>query len=292
MANNRTIEENPAAVAAALATLDAMIASDEAQQEDAASTTPKKASDAAATPFKPRPDMETGLASRLAFMRWAKFDAAKACQRRKVYWAYRASLFQDSNGELPAADDLRVATALGLGFAELPVGARDREGRQVVLVRLCRVDYTVVTPEQVCQAFWYLQHAAHGHDFEEDANGGGGDLTQRQGLFVVNNMAGVERKNINRTTMALLASSLQDVLPVRVGGIRILNQPWFFSWAWALVSPFLRAKLRSRVAVLGNNHAALLAWLEPSCIPVELGGKLAWNHNAWLQRRALADALN
>jgi hypothetical protein len=45
---------------------------------------------------------------------------------------------------------------------------------------------------------------------------------------MVNNMAGVERKNINRTTLALLASFLQDVLPVRVEGVRILNQPWGF----------------------------------------------------------------
>lgn len=131
MARNSAPEETPAAVAASLAALDAMIASDEAQHEDAAaSATPNKsASDTAATSFTPRPDMETDLASRLAFLRWAKFDPVE--RRASVARSTGhtgANLFKDSNGELPAADDPRVATALGLGFAQHPVGARDRDG--------------------------------------------------------------------------------------------------------------------------------------------------------------------
>jgi hypothetical protein len=65
-----------------------------------------------------------------------------------------------------------------------------------------------------------------------------------------------------------------------------MNQPWFFSWIWSMISPFLSAKLRSRIILLDTQHDALLEWLEPTSIPPELGGLLEWDHAAWLRRQA------
>jgi hypothetical protein len=271
--------------ASALAELNAMISRDNSLLKDASS---KEAADPNNPELFPRPDMETGIASRLSFLMWAKFDPDKAFRRRKVYWEYRAKLFKDSNGELPKADDPRVATALALGVAQVPLGFLDRLGRQVIVVRQSRVDYSVVTPEQVIQAFWYLLHTALSDASGDEINSSSElkNSDRFQGIFVINNLGGVERKHVNRTTITLLISSIQDVLPVRVGGVRIMNQPWFFSWIWSMISPFLSAKLRSRIILLGTQHDALLEWLEPTSIPPELGGLLEWDHAAWLRRQA------
>lgn len=292
MASNSALDsKSPGAgpEASALAELNAMISRDNSMLD---STIGKGAADPDNAELFPHPSMESGLASRLSFLMWAKFDPDKAFRRRKVYWEYRAKLFKDSNGELPKADDPRVATALGLGVAQIPVGSQDRLGRQVIIVRQNKVDYSVVTPEQVIQASWYLLHAALSDAAGDDisSNGERNDSDRYQGIFVINNLEGIERKHVNRTTVPLLIGSIQDVLPVRVGGVRIVNQPWLFSWIWTLVSPFLNAKLRSRVMFLGSQHEALLEWLEPTSIPSELGGLLDWDHSAWLQRQSEKEA--
>lgn len=287
MASNSALESKSSGAgpeASALAELNAMISRDNSLLDE---TSGERAADPDNAECFPHPSLEIGIASRPSFLLWAKLDVDKAFRRRKIYWEYRAKLFKDSNGELPKADDPRVATALGLGVAQIPVGFRDRFGRQVIVVRQNRVDYSVVTPEQVIQAFWYLLHTALSDAAGDYTSSKGNlDADQRQGIFVINNLEGIERKHVNRTTISLLTSSIQDVLPIRVGGVRIVNQPWFFSWVWSLVSQFLNAKLKSRVMFLGNQHKALLEWLEPTSVPRELGGLLEWDHAAWLRRQS------
>jgi hypothetical protein len=283
-AEGEWVDETEDMVAAGLAELAEAIAKD---GDDVAPWAPAAAA------------LEVGLASRLAFLRCAKFDAAKARARRARYWAYRATLFPSTmcttEGHLPGADHPCLANALRLGTTEFPIGARDNLGRQVGWIRLARVDYTIVEPMDVLRGLWFHMHMIHG-----DQGGGAtgeavgechdGDRTQRRGLFIVNNMAGLARKNARRETLSLLAGSLQDLLPVRLGGVRILNEPVFFDWLWMLMKFFIRAKLRERIVVLGSDEAALTAWLDPaSAIPTDLGGQRVWDGLGWLaSERALA----
>jgi len=249
--------------------------------------------------WAPVQSLEVGLASRLAFLRCAKFDAVKARARRARYWEFRAGLFppglRTRDGHLPGAGHPCLAKALRLGVTEFPIGARDKKGRQVAVIRLARVNYDIVEPIDVLRGVWFHMHMAM-----DDTAGGDtgeavgechdGDLTQRRGLFVLNNMAGMGTSNVRRETLSLLATSIQDILPVRVGAIRLLNEPVFFDWLWMLVKFFIRAKLRERVVILGSNEAALAAWLDPTtAIPTDLGGERVWDNLGWLaSERALA----
>jgi hypothetical protein len=49
-------------------------------------------------------------------------------------------------------------------------------------------------------------------------------LTQRRGITVVNNMHGMSRSHFKRETSMLIVRSMQDVLPIRIGAIRIIHQ--------------------------------------------------------------------
>ena len=48
-----------------------------------------------------------------------------------------------------------------------------------------------------------------------------------------------------------------NILPVRIAGIKIVRQPWFFSAVFTVLSPFLPTKLVSRVEFLGGDLEAL-----------------------------------
>ena len=40
----------------------------------------------------------------------------------------------------------------------------------------------------------------------------------------------------------------QDVIPLKVKGICIVNQPWYVSMLYTIAKPFLKKKLRRRVS--------------------------------------------
>jgi len=105
--------------------------------------------------WAPSQSQEVGIASRQNFLHWAKFDIEKARLRRAKYWSYRRNLFNSTSGLMSANADPRLRSALELGVVEVPQGRRDREGHQVVLLRLARVNYSLLTPEDICRMFWF-----------------------------------------------------------------------------------------------------------------------------------------
>lgn len=57
--------------------------------------------------------------------------------------------------------------------------------------------------------------------------------------------------------MLTYLSVVGNILPVRIAGIKIVRQPWFFSAVFTVLSPFLPTKLVSRVEFLGGDLEAL-----------------------------------
>jgi hypothetical protein len=108
------VEENPLLVENALIALENAIV--EANDHDQTWT--------------PSASLEVGMGSRLAFLRWAKFDTQKARARRALYWTERMSLWPNG-GVISCAGDKRLQTALAMGIAEVGEGCRDNFGRQV-----------------------------------------------------------------------------------------------------------------------------------------------------------------
>ena len=140
--------------------------------------------------------------------------------------------------------------------------------------RMRLMDYNVLTPETVQTYFWFILHKAY-----EDSS-----EIMEKGVIAINDMADLDRsKNIRIATVKYLGSSIQDVLPVRIGGIYIVRQPWFFSAVFQVLSPFFPTKLRQRIKFLGDDVQALTDTFPPSSIPTELGGTLEHDHGAWVK---------
>jgi hypothetical protein len=73
-------------------------------------------------------------------------------------------------------------------------------------------------------------------------------------------------------------------MPVKVSSVFLVNQPRMFGFIWTLVSPFLSAKIRGRVKMLGGDVAPIFAELPADIVAAELGGGLTVDAAACAQQ--------
>ena len=64
-------------------------------------------------------------------------------------------------------------------------------------------------------------------------------------------------------------------MPVKVSAAFMVNQPRMFGFIWTLISPFLSAKIRGRIRLLGSDPAPIFAELPAGIVAAELGGGMA-----------------
>ncbi|XP_077518455.1 alpha-tocopherol transfer protein-like [Amblyomma americanum] len=69
-------------------------------------------------------------------------------------------------------------------------------------------------------------------------------------------------------------SLVQDVIPVRVKGAYIINNPALFDVLFAIAKPFMKSKLVKRVRLFGYNLEELHTLVPDDVIPEEHGGTL------------------
>jgi hypothetical protein len=133
-----------------------------------------------------------------------------------------------------------------------------------------------------------MLHEVHdtneGLEGEEVGRAHDGERTQLVGVFAICNMAGMERKHFKRETLSRISASIQNVLPVRIGGVCLVHEPLFFDWLWFFVRIFIGRALRERIRVLGGNDGSLVNWVDPvTSLPPDLGGSKQWDHASWLR---------
>ncbi len=83
---------------------------------------------------------------------------------------------------------------------------------------------------------------------------------------------------------------IQKCAAYRLGAILVVNQPGFMSFLWALVRPFMSAKMRGRVHLLGADVSKLAEHMDPALLPPELGGTCADDPMAWLDEQIALEA--
>jgi hypothetical protein len=69
---------------------------------------------------------------------------------------------------------------------------------------------------------------------------------------------------------------------LRIRDIYVIHQPWYFSIFWAIVKPFLKAKLTKRLHLLGDDVAALHKVVDPKGLPSDFGGALPYDLSGFL----------
>ena len=66
----------------------------------------------------------------------------------------------------------------------------------------------------------------------------------------------------------------QDYYPEIMARTYIVNAPFMFKGAWAVISPFIDAKTKKKITILGSGFQKdLFKYVDPSNVPTELGGE-------------------
>eukprot|EP01071_Lankesteria_metandrocarpae_P013592 Lankesteria_metandrocarpae@DN736_c0_g1_i1.p1 len=102
----------------------------------------------------------------------------------------------------------------------------------------------------------------------------------------MNDLAGNTLKLFKKCTEVI-----QLHYPERSEKMFIINAPWWFQAAWSIVSPFIDARTRKKISVLGKVYQKeLLKDISPENLPIEFGGtdtcplgmspseRIIWNH--------------
>lgn len=83
------------------------------------------------------------------------------------------------------------------------------------------------------------------------------------------------------TIIWIVDNVLKDHFPEYAKNIFIVNAPWYFTWAWTFISPFVPEDTRKKIAVCGFFYMQQLTeHIAPEEIPAFLGGRSSetWPH--------------
>lgn len=106
---------------------------------------------------------------------------------------------------------------------------------------------------------------------------------QRQGLSLIYDMAFSGYQNFDFDLAMKVLHLLKGGYPARLKHVYIVSSPLWFRASLAVLSSFLKDKIRDRVEVVKNN-TELLKYLSKESLPVELGGLVHHDHAGWIQQ--------
>ena len=102
----------------------------------------------------------------------------------------------------------------------------------------------------------------------------GGKQTQLLGMCVLHDFKGVSMGNMDSRVAKTMMRLMSGSLPSRLGGIYLLNPPFFLNWVvLPLVKRFANKKMRERLHVC-TSRKKLLKYFDESQLPQEYDGPL------------------
>lgn len=221
----------------------------------------------------------------LRFLRAMKFETARAVELYKKYNLKRHSIWGDTQGKLSFNDPSFKKVVLDQPMV-LPHNAKgerveDNWGRKVLFFRPRNIDYSKINPQDMLKHVWVIMD----QQLEDED-------TQRKGLIILNNAEGMSRKNFSRETVKLILDSIQNAIPVRMGGLYICNAGIMFGIIFPIIKVFMSSKLRKRFVSIGTKVETLKSLFPTTSIPTELGGELLWtqeDHYKWLAQNGMSN---
>lgn len=147
-------------------------------------------------------------------------------------------------------------------------GARDKNGRCVMHVRLRYADPSTFAPADVVRTValaveWTLRTypCAGSH-----------------GIVILGDAGGIGLRNIDARVPRELMTAFSRTMPVRMGAFVAINLPWFIRPVFAIISKILGSKLKARIMIVGNVER-LSDNFSLDAVPVDAnaGGTLHWD---------------
>ncbi|XP_077483825.1 alpha-tocopherol transfer protein-like [Amblyomma americanum] len=195
----------------------------------------------------------------LRFLRVRKYDVDATLQTIRNYYRNRSACVSIYHGFLP-----RKATPAGRKLV-MVMPDRDVRGRPIIL---CKPG--VWMPDQLpyvdLQCTWLIcmEHIA------------ADPAAQVLGVVLLVDYAEFTADKILSLSIGLIRRALeyiQDCMPMRMKAVHIVRQPYAFDLFFALIKPFIKAKLAERFRFHGENFEKLHEEISPKTLPEEYGGQ-------------------
>ena len=188
----------------------------------------------------------------LRFLRHKKYDSAEALKSVIAFHRYMRAVHDIPDGE-PAPKTYPLSAAaplihLGL-FIVCP--GRDVDGRMVVVcsdISLAQKMMSEMDKDDISRAFtmffWELGQS-------DDAQTLGITFIQDMSTYSIFQMrSGMKSQASMNSKQKKTASMSSDAMPLKYGHFYIVDAPWYFSVAWAVIRNFMKKKLRERCVML------------------------------------------
>jgi len=220
----------------------------------------------------------------MAFLRCKKFDTARAFDEYTNY-----SRFHDEYGWLPTTQRDLVRRLLTSGaFSILPT--RDPDGRVLLSVvtrhLLALVDEVGASQvTSILKAILFLLEVLIA-DVE----------AQIFGAVIVQNLEGYALRYVRymkASEYRLFLHLCQDCYPLRANAMYAVHEPLVLRTVWAIVRPFMKAKVKRRFKTFGASYSVLYDHIPRESLTADFGGTLQFDANAAASRWiAAVDAAN
>ncbi|XP_052239474.1 alpha-tocopherol transfer protein-like isoform X1 [Dreissena polymorpha] len=212
---------------------------------------------------KPELKIRTDDAFLLRFLRAKKFDYDRAFNLLVRHYEMKAdeknkSLFLN----LRPASIKHVLEAGVTGV--LP--HRDKLGRRVIMFRPGRWDPSKYPIDDIFRTNFLTLTTL----LEEE------EEIQICGIILLadlKHMGWKQTKKIKPFYAKKMFKAMEDCFPMRFKGIHYLNEPAVFDYIFAIMKPFLKEKILSRVHFHGNKYHELKEYIDEEHLPSDYGGQ-------------------
>ena len=99
--------------------------------------------------------------------------------------------------------------------------------------------------------------------------------TQIYGVVFINDLAYFSTeiaKQMNPALAMRVSKIMQEGIPLRVKGLNLTNEPRIFDAVFAIIQPFLKAKIKKRVIFHGKDFSRLYGIIDKSVLPFMFAG--------------------
>ncbi|KAG2487668.1 hypothetical protein HYH03_013669 [Edaphochlamys debaryana] len=219
----------------------------------------------------------------LMFLRHAKFDPVRARGRLAAVERW----LRDCADDIGDIDKIRGPMFKEMMdkefFGRLSSDRRTRDGACMALLRLRNLEApepTILLRWQV----WVLKRAVHDPYVQV------GGMVMLQSLTGFSLMHSGHFRQVQKKVGQKNFKFMGECVPFRVRGIYFVHQPSWWGLLFAVVKPFLSAKLKSRIRLFGGNLPALHELIDPAYLPEELGGSHPDTGRTWYQQQCALEA--
>ena len=212
--------------------------------------------------------------------RLVKYLRAREADVEKAATFFKTSLeFRQKNGYMPdlLLAEFKPPKEIFTHVSVFPVPIfHDKEGNPVVYNRaglmygkkIC----AKLGTETVCKSFaWFLEHLTR----SVTANIATHPMAAPYVTLILDlNGFGSHCLGPLNCTIALL-NVFQNLYPETLKRCMLVNSPWIFRAAWAVISPFIDKRVKEKISILrGSATDTIFKYVAPSQVPAFMGGKM------------------